>query len=74
VEGDPLSYSVELVVLSVVTGDDTGHTLTLSGNTLTLNPEDDFTGQLLVNYTVSDGDELRELRRETRGFFRVNVQ
>jgi hypothetical protein len=74
VEGDPLSYFVELVVVSVVTGDDTGHSLTLTGNSLTLNPEDDFTGQLLVNYTVSDGDELRELRRETRGSFRVNVQ
>jgi len=74
VEGDPLSYAAELVVLEIVTGDETGHSLTMNGNTLTMRPAADFTGRMLVNYTVTDGDGLRELRRETRGSFQVIVQ
>ncbi len=71
VEDDDLTYAVELVVLDE---GDSGHSLTLSGATLTLVPEATYTGGLRVNITVVDGGDLRELRRETRGSFLVQVQ
>jgi hypothetical protein len=70
-ENDALTYSGELVV---VDGDDEGHTLTITGSTLTLNPADDFTGTFQVNLTVVDGNSQREDRREDRATFLVVVQ
>lgn len=75
VEGDDLFYATELVVVQAVTGGDTGHTLEPTDEpNQTLTPDADFTGTLQVNITVRDGDDTREARRETRGFFRVIVQ
>jgi parallel beta-helix repeat protein len=74
VEGDPLTFSGELVVINVVTGIDSGHSLTVTGTTLTLNPANSFSGEFQVNVRVVDGNEQRADRREDRGTFRVVVQ
>ncbi len=49
-DGDPLSYSAELV-----TPDPQNVTLSLVGQVLTIDPADGFTGQFQVRVTVTDG-------------------
>ena len=71
VEGDAVNFETELVVLD---GGDAGHTLTVAGTTLTLNPADTFTGLFQVNLTVWDGPVTREDRRQDRQSFLVMVQ